>query len=52
MWCRASARGCRIISTGRGASTKPRDGRLVFIGRKGLDRNAIAGALAGFGAVG
>jgi cobalamin biosynthesis protein CobW len=31
---------------------EPRHGRLVFIGRKGLDRTAIAGALAGFLAAG
>jgi cobalamin biosynthesis protein CobW len=31
---------------------EPRHGRLVFIGRKGMDRGAIAGALVAFGAVG
>ncbi|HEX7005855.1 MAG TPA: cobalamin biosynthesis protein CobW [Alphaproteobacteria bacterium] len=31
---------------------EPRDGRLVFIGRKGLDRAAIASALQPFGARG
>ena len=39
-----------IISTGRGAPDEARQSRLVVIGRKGLDRAAIAAALAGMSA--
>ena len=45
--CRASAAASASISTSPGPPGAPREGMLVVIGQKGLDRDAIAAELAG-----
>ena len=44
-WCRASARASARNSTARWGAGEPRQSRLVVIGERGLDREAIAAAL-------